>query len=128
MARIKKIHLEKSAQDELALEAAADELLATMKEIREEDAAAELLKYNPDNERQSGARGESGADGGRGPNRRVTAWRQVYGAEFWRAATTLPAATAAAAAAESDPDNLEYQRKSEVGPRRCCPPRHRYAF
>jgi hypothetical protein len=36
-----------------------------------------LRRYNPDNERQSGARGESGADGGRGTNRRVTAWRQA---------------------------------------------------
>ena len=44
---LRRYNLEKSAQDESAVEAAADELAATMKEIREEDEAAGLLKYNP---------------------------------------------------------------------------------
>ena len=64
-----------------------------------------------------GGGGGGGRGGGSDPYRHNEKeggiWKQIYGIELVRTAETLPEAEHAAALADSDPDNLVYQRRSE---------------
>lgn len=126
MGQIEKIYHENSQKFQARRAIQNEERLDTLKAIEAEDAkgmntthALETWKAGEQGSVQDGDNSAAGGDGVGGTGevhkgkKQGREWKQIYGIELTRTVYTLSVASASAMLADSDPDNLVYQRRSE---------------
>lgn len=107
IGRIKMFHDANAAEHKTKRAETIEELMETVKEIEKEDEETTSVSPTLDVTNSTKTTDDQ-------PHKKIeNTWKQIYGVELMRTVEALPKASEAAVRADSDPDNLEYQRLSE---------------